>query len=306
MMFSGVRYRFDNQGIALVLTLMAVALITAMVAEFAYGVYVSTSSLHNWQASQKLSLAARSAIQLGARLTAEKSAFSTYTYPGVFEITRELPTEDIEGLISIRIEDENARFNLNSLVFPNGTVNDKARDSFIRLLKALNLKPEIADRVIDWIDADSIPRGNGYEEGAKNDFLDSIDELGSIPGVEEAAFERLQPYVTIYGICPIGLCLININTADVPVLMSLSDAIDRNLAENVVRYREISPFERTQDILKVAGFEKAGQGVLAFLTVKGSSFRILAKASSGDIQRIIESVMDLQGTTRTVRYWKEY
>src|SRR5512139_1596351 len=44
----------DQSGMALVLVLMIVALITAMVVEFAYGVYVNTNALNNWQTSQKL------------------------------------------------------------------------------------------------------------------------------------------------------------------------------------------------------------------------------------------------------------
>ena len=48
----------DNRGMALVLTLLVVAILSGMVVEFAYGVYISTNALHNWQTAQRLSLAA--------------------------------------------------------------------------------------------------------------------------------------------------------------------------------------------------------------------------------------------------------
>jgi general secretion pathway protein K len=285
---------------ALILTLMVVAIITAMVVEFAYGVYVSTNALHNWQASQRLSLVAKSATQLGSGLLAEKTARLPYTYPGIFEMSQKAPFEEIDSTITLRIEDENAKFNINSLVNSNGTLNEVAYTSFARLLKALGLKPETADRLVDWIDPDSQPRAQGTENRVKNGFLDSIDELVLIPGIERETYERLQPYVTIY-----GNRLININGAEVPVIMSLSDKIDRQMAENLIRYREIAPFEKMQDIFRVAGFETEGTPLMGYITVKGSSFRIVATASSGDIKRIIDTVVDISGSSRMVRYWKE-
>ena len=289
-----------NNGMALILTLMVVTIITAMVVEFAYGVYVSTNALHNWQTSQRLSLVAKSATQLGSSLLAEKTALLPYTYPGFFEMSQKAPSEELDGIINLRIEDENSKFNVNALVYANGSDNEVAYAAFVRLLKALNLPTDIADRIVDWIDPDSQPRIKGSEDGAKNAPLDSIDELALIPGIDREAYERLLPYVTIY-----GNKLININGAEVPVIMSLSDTIDRQMAENLISYREIAPFEKIQDIFKVAGFETTAMPLMGYITVKGSSFRIIATASSGDVKRIIDSVVDISGNSRMVRFWKE-
>src|SRR3990172_7749332 len=98
----------DNRGMALVLTLLVVAILTAMVVEFAYGVYISTNALHNWQTAQRLSLAAKSATRLGARLITQNASL----YPGHMEITQRIPFDEIDGTISLRIEDENSKFNL--------------------------------------------------------------------------------------------------------------------------------------------------------------------------------------------------
>lgn len=295
----GHKHIQNNRGIALVLTLMVVSIITAMVVEFAYGVYVSTSALHNWQVSQELSLAADSATRLGARLVSEKAGLLSYTPPRAVEIAQKIPFEEIDGTIAIRIEDENSRFNINDLA--TGSVfNQHAYETFVRLLKALDLRPDIADRVVDWIDTDSIPRIADSENLAKNAKLDSIDELLLIPGIGEDAFERLRPYVTIY-----GSNSININTAEVPVIMSLSDKIDKAMAANVVEYRERTPFQTPTEILQVGGFQSI-LGIQGYISVKSNTYRIVATASSGDIKRIIESVMDIAGPTKTVKYWREY
>lgn len=295
----------DNRGMALVITMLVVALLTAVVVEFAYGVYISTNALHNWQTAQRLSLAAKSATRLGARLITENNSLFPFTYPGQMESTQKIPFDEIDGTILIRIEDENSKFNLNSLVAPNGILNTKPYDSFLRMLKALGLKKDIADWVVDWIDTDTEPRLRDSENSAKNGYLDSIDELLLIPGIDRQSYERLVPYVTIYGsVQGSPTPQININGAAIPVLMSLSDDINPDLAERIVRYREATPFLEG-DISKVVGKEIT-TALSGYITVKGTAFHVLATAQAGNIKRIIESVIDISGGGRVVRYWKEF
>jgi hypothetical protein len=53
---SGAVSETSESGMALVMTLMILALITSLVVEFAYGVYTTTAALQNWKDSQRLSL----------------------------------------------------------------------------------------------------------------------------------------------------------------------------------------------------------------------------------------------------------
>ena len=307
MMLSGAKgCGRDDRGMALVITLLVVAILTAVVVEFAYGVYVSTNALHNWQTAQRLSLAAKSATRLGARLITANASLYPFTYPGQMEIAQKIPFDEIDGTILLRIEDENSKFNLNSLVPRNGILDTGTSGpyaSFLRMLRALNLKADIADRIVDWIDPDAEPRLRDSENSAKNGYLDSIDELLLIPGIERENYERLLPYVTIYGSLPGSPAQININGAAVPVLMSLSDGINADIAARIVRYREATPFAEVGEITRV--FE-GGESVIGSITVKGTAFRVLATAQAGNIKRIIESVIDTTGGGRVVRYWKEF
>lgn len=82
-----------SEGMALVLTLLVVALITAMVVEFAYGVYINTTALYNWETSQKLSLAAKSATRLAGKLISDQVSQFSFTYPGVLEMSQKIPSE---------------------------------------------------------------------------------------------------------------------------------------------------------------------------------------------------------------------
>ncbi|MFO0753333.1 MAG: type II secretion system minor pseudopilin GspK [Thermodesulfovibrionales bacterium] len=290
----------DAGGMALVLTLLVVAVITAMVVEFSYGVYISTSSLHNWQTAQRLSLLGKSVINLAAEMLSDTNRRLSYTYPGVLEFPTAEPVRGFNGSAVIRIEDENAKFNLNTLVYANGLLNENAYQSFLRLLAALQLDPAIADRLADWIDPDTEPRRRDSEEKAKNGFLDSVDELLLIPGIDRKSYEALLPYVTLY-----GNGLININGADIPVLMSLSDSIDREMAGRIVQYRGHTPFEKTENIVKVAGFETVGTSLMGRITVKGSAFSVVSTAASGGIRNSIQCVLDMSGSRPVVKYWKE-
>ncbi len=296
----------SEKGMALVLTLLIMAMITAMVVEFVYGVYTTNAGLYNWREAQKLSLAAKSGISLTTKIISENQNRYSYTYPGSVEMPVENILKGFSGKVVIRVVDENGKFNLNSLIWPNGTTNETAFDSFIRLLKNLNLDENIAYRVADWIDRDLEPRRRDSEEGAKNDYLDSVDELLLVKGIDSQAYDKLSPLVTVYGIEQVYNNLININTASRAVIMSLDDNITEALAERVINYRALEPFNRVSDLVRVAGFEgPLGQSLMNKITVKASNFRITSVAEEDRIKRVIECVIVVKGDAFLIGYWQE-
>src|SRR5208337_5230544 len=101
--------------------LFVVAVMTTLVVEFVYGVYVSTNALYNWQSSQRLSYVAKSAVRFASWIISENNIQVAYTYPGAIDIVRKKPVESFKGDLAIRIENENIKFNLNTLVFANGS-----------------------------------------------------------------------------------------------------------------------------------------------------------------------------------------
>jgi len=292
----------NARGMVLVLTLSVMAIITAMVVEFSYGVYISNQALYNFQSAQRLSLMAKSGVRLAARTLSENAQQYPYTYPGAFEVSHQgFFFKDSPGVVTLRIEDENSKFNVNSLLYPNGILNEEAFHQFVGLLGALGLNPSIAGRVVDWIDPDQEPRLPDSEKASKDLSLDSLDEMLLIPGLDRAVYEKLLPYITIY-----GNGMININGAEVPVLISLSDAINKEMAERILNFRKVAPFEKAEEIVKVAGFEVIGQSLMGRITVKGDAFRVIATAGEDDWKRIIETVLTLSEGQATIRYWKEF
>jgi general secretion pathway protein K len=297
---SPVTHRPLNQkGMVLVLTLMILVLITAMVVEFAYGVYTSTSSLYNWKEAQKLSFVSKSGISLAVKTVADIPRADLYKFPGKLVIPVENVLEGFSGSLIVTVEDENAKFNLNSLRLQANVL------VFKRLLRNLGLDEGIADRVADWVDADSEPRLRDSEEGAKNAYMDSADELLLIKGLDAKVCETLLPYVTVYGYGGTEDARININTAPIPVIMSLNEAISKERAEEIVNQRKTEPF-RTLGELARAGLDSAVINSMTTTATAGpaATLRITSVSEENGIKRVIETVVNINGSGKAV-YWRE-
>jgi len=300
----------SEKGMVLVLTLAILVLLTAMVTEFSYGVYIATSALSNWRDSQRLSFIARSGITLAVKTISDIPDEELFRFPGRVEIPVEKSVEGFEGGLIIEVEDENGKFNLNSLGKVWTDKSSRAYNAFKRLLNNLELNEVIADRVLDWIDTDNVPNKGSLdsEEGAKNDFFDSTDELLCIKGIDSRTYEKLLPYVTVYGVegQPAD-SRININTAPVPVIMSLDQSITKELAGRVVAYRKINPFNDPSNLTNVVGFERdLIFSIRQMMTTRPFNFRIRSVSEENRIKRVIETVVEKSGRSVTVKYWKEY
>jgi len=287
--------RLKQDGAVLLITLLIIAVLSGLAIDFSYQVFTDTSSVSNWINAQRASLLALSAQRV-AVMYIKKIRDESFT-----DIRKlDIPLEEDFGIgakISVSIEDENSRFNINSIIYPNGRTNEKALNSLQKLLEFLNINPDLALSIADWIDPDAEPRAYYSEDNAKNDYLWSINELRLINGITEGIYKKIEPYVTVY-----GDGLININTADIPVLISLSEGMTRELAERIIEYRETGPFKDKNHIVRVPGMEKIGIEILDRITVKSSCFRISSLSVVDDVPREIRSVVD---TSLNILSWKE-
>ncbi|MFA6054859.1 MAG: type II secretion system minor pseudopilin GspK [Thermodesulfovibrionales bacterium] len=292
----------DQQGVALVVVLLALVLLTAMVVEFSYGVYTGTNDLYNWRDAQRLSVMAKSGVNVSANLLSNKDMVSQYTES--IEMPIENPFEDFNGIITVRIEDEDAKFNLNAIIPVNLDKNDPNNpyNCFIRLLKALSLDVKIADCLVDWLHKKRESILSDSEVAAKNSALDSVDELLLINGISGKDYEKLLPYITVS--TKRDNLIVNVNRAEAPVLMSLADGISEEKAKNVIQRRKGAPFTG-KDIQEFQTITSTSLG-LDRIRFDGAVFCIKSSASSGGVKRVIETVLDTTTNTNTVQYWKEY
>jgi type II secretory pathway component PulK len=110
-------------------------------------------------------------------------------------------------------------------------INRATEQEFLNFLIALEFDystaEELSQTIMDWRDTDDNYRARGAErdfyvsEGLlnlpRNNLFESVGELRYVQGMTEDIFEIASPYLTVW-----GTGRINLNTADFPVLMSLS------------------------------------------------------------------------------------
>jgi general secretion pathway protein K len=287
----------DNQsGSALVIILLITTLLISVTVEFAYEVFVDTTSLSNWVNLQKAALIAKSGQTLTAPYFKEfKNLSHTSLSETALPVKKDFGTD---SFLLIKIEDENAKFNINSIIYQNGLTNSEALNTLQRLFEYLNIDPSLAMAIADWIDPDSEPRLKDSEYGVKNAYLWSIDELKFVYGIDKEIFKTILPFITVFG----GNTKININTAQLPVLVSLHKDMTESLAQRIIDYRESTPFEDETSLVRVSGLETIGGYLQGKIAVKSSYFRVTSTAVVNEITRMIESVLD---TSLNVHYWRE-
>ena len=174
---------------------------------------------------------------------------------------QQLPPLPVEGgQITGHIEDMQGRFNLDMLYSGNGNTQATVYQAqFTRLLQALNLDPNIAPAVTDWMSANTAP---GQQNGAKDDFysrlqppyltaqapMTSVSELLLVKGVTPQAYAALLPYVCAIPVTtatsgppgtstPTGGWALNLNTASPLLINSLATNISPDQVDEIVATR---------------------------------------------------------------------
>ncbi|MCK4911080.1 MAG: type II secretion system minor pseudopilin GspK [Thermodesulfovibrionales bacterium] len=297
--------RKGEQGMALAVVLMVMAILTAMVVEFAYGVALKTDMLNNWYSLQRLSLAANSGVSVASKVIVEINKKNTdENKDNDMDVSLILPPYQFfeEPMsVSLSIQDEYARFNVNRLVNKNGLLNDHRYEgryeAFLRMLDFLELDAEVADRIVDWIDQDEISMLADSEMQTRNLPLSSIEEVSQIPGIDAATYAKLKPYITVH-----GSGAININLAEEPVLMAISPEMGKDMAQLIIKGRGSNRFETEADVNSAAPGYKDLKDKLTVVFF-GNRFRVLSIAQDEEgLVRTVECVLEPNGK---VVNWRE-
>ena len=306
----------DQRGFALVITLIITALLVALLVEFVNEVYVDTSSRHNFVAAQQASILAESGFSGGVKLL--QLTLSSQNYTSLSDRwAKPLLLEEEKGALQIVIEEENAKLSLNHIALPNGTFDDAYYGIAARLMKGLQLPPDLCDALADWVDENDYPHPAGAETiwysklkppyQARNSRLETVEELGLVKGFDGAVLRKLLPFVTVYSSPPGSPAApININTAPKEVLLALHEQMSEDLVRRIIDYRTTTPFKYPADLAKVAGMETIATALLTRIITKGNAYRIRSQARVAETTRLVEAVVSISGTQSTVLYWREY
>lgn len=151
------------------------------------------------------------------------------------------PTPVPGGQISAQMVDLGGCFNLNNVARP-AALAEQHMERLGRLLRALELNPDLALAIADWVDADFQPEMRGAEDQAyvardpgyraANRLFADVSELRLVRGIDGETYARLAPHVCAL---PETGTPLNVNTATVPVLMALSEGITEPIARRLAR-----------------------------------------------------------------------
>ncbi len=242
----------DRRGVALMLVLWVVIVLSAIAVGVAAMARVQTRSVEGVRVRAVARYAAESGVvattaRLRARLRdARPPEGRELVYAALEEEVarwgeRQLGTARYQ----VAIADLNARIDLNN---SDEDILLTLFEQFVSAGKAV----ELVDALEDWKDDDDEPRPEGAEAAdyarAGSPFTPSdapllrLDELTRIKGFSDSIADVLAPYVTVW-----GSGLVNANTAPEPVLVALPE-LGRGGAEAILASRR-----RGQPVTSVVG-----------------------------------------------------
>ena len=236
MMSTFPQYGKRQRGVALLVALLVVALATILIAGLLDRGELAAARTRNALREEQAQAYARGLENYAAEVLRRAQAQNTgYDAADSIWAIPLPPTPVPGGTIAAQMSDLNGRFNLNNL----DPVYDQQgvwRRKFVLLLNALKLDPAIANHIATWMDtttpastddqfylAQSVPYRRAVRPFAH------VSELRLVAGVDGETYAALAPYVTAL---PEGTP-INVNTASVPVLMTLSRNMTREMAQAV-------------------------------------------------------------------------
>lgn len=204
-----------------------------------------------------------------------------------------IPGLPIEGGYLVGyVEDEQARFNLNTLV-----VSEIALNRFKRLCDNLDVDDTFIPALMDWIDEDfDIRYPDGMEENYEgyrvaNREMADISELLLVHNVTPEIYDKLKPHITALP----GTSTINVNTMSQVMLQSLAPDAD---VSDFIEQREDDIYESVTDFIERLQLPIEADG----LSVDTRFFRAHGQVVQGEQSYNFSSLIyrDTEGQTRII------
>jgi len=317
-----------RSGMAFVATLLLVAVLAVIILEFNYESRVKLHLADNFHlATRALSCAEAGVAISKAALTQNDNVLADEKLGPLLSGMVQIPVE--QGYCTISMADESGKININAFRASGGQLIRSRVNQMLRLVDLLNeqygAQPPISysliPAIIDWTDPDDdvtlLPFVRGQNSGAEDDYyrdladpypcknasFDVLTELLLVKGMTTEIFqgragnerEGIHPvdgihvFLTVYGDGKI-----NINGASMTVIQSLSDKIDRALAQNIVEQRRHSPYESIAQLREIPGMTPEIYGALrGLVTVRPADryYTVTVTGVSGQFVRKVQVVL---------------
>lgn len=272
-----------QSGVALVMVLWVIALLSLMATSFGLGVRREAKLASNLAQMARLSAAAEGAIHYAVFMLQEKNPQLQWRTDGT---VYEMKFDPIE--VRIQIQDEAGKIDLNQ-------ADEKLLQALLGSLEFdIDQAAALADAILDWRDPDDLKRVNGAEErdylaagltyGPANAPFQSIEELALVLGVTPRLATQLLPWVTVHtrrgGINP--------RLASKELLLALP-GIDPQMVESYVEARSAI------DAAGAAPPPLPAPPGVNFHNLSGRAFGIYVQAREGNNLVSYQTVIQNQG-----------
>jgi general secretion pathway protein K len=333
-----------DRGIALILVLWVLTLLSVLVLEFCFSMRTETNITRNFKEGSQLYFYAQGGIQRAAAEVIYRSDSAIHNRRTNVEQLEGLPEIEAEwkvdgtpytvpfqdGEAQVRVRSESGRISLNNA--PDALLK-KVMKYFVEVGEQ---RDAIVDSILDWRDADDFHRVNGAENDyyrslpepydCKNAYFDTVEELLLVRGVTPELFFGRRPkegkegeeqgggtiglkdVFTVFSSAP----NVDINTAPLEVIIALF-GVSQEIAKKVVEAREGNRFTNLSDLrLRVPDlipFLTEVQTSISFVSAAPYyNITSLGKLKTGESKRKLECVVKIDTKEKSgyrVVMWKD-
>ncbi len=303
--------RRDESGVALLIVLLVITLLTVVVVELTYSAQIETHLTFSGRNALQATYLARSGINLAEALIQFDPAYTELKYTSAFRDTdsdRDVWAEPAppapvgDGTVAVRVRDEARAINFNDLLAGGTRVAPAQEAAAGRVFDGLGIDRAVLHAIIDWIDQDSEPYPSppGAEQPfylqmtppirIRNAPLLTMRELRLVRGVTEKVLDDLDEVFTVVPSDSKKQLRVNINTAKKGVLMAF---VDPATADRIIAERSLQPFNSTMpaDMPDLKAAITAAAGNMDWVRYDSTYFRIDTVGTVNDVHRgIAETV----------------
>jgi general secretion pathway protein K len=307
-----------QQGIALLVAILLVALGTIIAAAIAYENAMTARRGAGTYAFDEALLVAEGAEAIaayGLRQIRQNDPQMTYAGQGWAKPLG--PIEVVPGvMLEASLEDLQSRFNLNNLVGQDTRPDPLQMQVFAQLLEAVGLEPKWSPFVADWISAGVNPAGL---EGAKDNFymgqspayrtagryITSITELLALPGFGRERYQALAPFITaLPNRTQLNVCTAMPLVLDVyigPGHREFTGTAENNRANTQGCFPTLRDYQNA--VGKLWQGDATHPGIQPWLTQKSQYFRLTSVITIGSTEFNLYSLLyqDQSGAVRPIQ-----
>jgi len=298
ILFSRMRRR--ERGIALLATLLAIALMTILVVDFATTSALGYRAAANQADELRALYLARSGIQVGVAVLERDSIFDALQktpYDSLNDVWAiQVPPIPVEGgTVSVSIVDEARKLNINQLYNLRARqIDPNFAQVVARLFESIGVTTDLIPIIADWLDPDSVDSPGGAEADyylrllppyePRNGPMPTVGDLRALKGVDDATFIRLATFLTTT-----PETRVNVNTAAPEVLAALTPELSNNLdlVKEIVAAREYHPLLAITDAMNLPGIGQFAQHLSPLLTTRSVYFTITGQGQFAGARRRI-------------------